>query len=89
MDFISIFTKKTNMKTLNIIISDNDFISYAFQSDKITFSEIAEKIKKRTIRKALYKCQSISDSVSLSNLTMEEINQEINEVRKKNAKNNN
>lgn len=76
------------MRTINISISDNDFLSYGFNSKNLSFSEIEDIIKKRTIREALYSCQKIADKEGLSKMTLEEINKEIKAVREKNAKNN-
>lgn len=77
------------MKKISISISDQDYTGYGFDSDNLTFSEMEEKIKKKTIRDALYKCQKIAEEKGLSNMTMDDIKEEINAVRANNAKNNN
>lgn len=76
------------MKTLNVQISEIEFLDYELNSENISFSELKEKIKKKTIREALYSGQKIAEEVGLSEMTLEDINEEINYVRNKNAKNN-
>ena len=76
------------MRTINISISDNDYMNYGLSSENLSFSELEARIKKRTIREALYSCQQIADKEGLSKMSLEEINKEIEAVREKNAKNN-
>ena len=76
------------MKTLNIQISENEFLDYELNSECMSFSELKEKIKKKTMREALYSSQKIAEGLGLSEMTLEDINEEINYVRNKNAKNN-
>lgn len=76
------------MKTLNVQISEIEFLDYELNSENISFSELKEKIKKKTIREALYSSQKIAEEGGLSEMTLEDINEEITYVRNKNAKNN-
>ncbi len=76
------------MKTLNVQISEFEFLDYELNSENISFLELKEKIKKKTMREALYNSQKIAEEVGLSEMTLEDINEEITYVRNKNAKNN-
>jgi len=77
------------MRTLNVSISDKDFNYYGLNPAIKSFNEIADRIRKITIREALYNCQQTAQEVGLSELSMEEIDKEIKAVRRKNAKGNN
>jgi len=66
------------MKTLNVQISEDDFLNYELDSEKLTFSNLKEKIERKTIREALYSCQKVAEEVGLSEMTLEDINEEIN-----------
>lgn len=74
------------MKTITVSISENEFQSFGFKSDSIVFKELLEKISTELARKALARCHKIAKETGLSEMTLEEINAEIKEVRK-NAKN--
>ncbi len=76
------------MRTIQISISENDFMNYAFNSHKLSFSELENRIRKKTIRDALYKCHEIAGKEGLSKMTLEDINREILSVRENDAKNN-
>ncbi|MBP6740296.1 MAG: hypothetical protein KA146_09900 [Leptospiraceae bacterium] len=74
------------MKTITVSISENEFQNFGFKSDTIAFKELLEKISTELARKALARCHQIAKETGLSEMTLEEINAEIKEVRK-NAKN--
>lgn len=73
------------MKTLNIAISENDFYKYGFLTERLSFEELIEKINIELARQALTRAQEIAEQTGLSQMTLEEINAEIQAVR--NAKN--
>lgn len=85
---LSLLKRVLKMKTLNIQISENEFLDYELNSENMSFSELKEKIKKKTIREALYSSQKIAEELGISDMTLEDINEEINYVRNRNAKNN-
>jgi Glu-tRNA(Gln) amidotransferase subunit E-like FAD-binding protein len=74
------------MKTITVSISENEFQNFGFKSDSIAFKELLEKISTELARKALARCHQIAKETGLSEMTLDEINAEIKEVRK-NAKN--
>ena len=76
------------MRTLNISISDKEYHKFGIQNDNLDFSDIIELVSKELTRKNLNKCLELADKYGLSKMTMDEISNEIKEVRS-NAKNRN
>ncbi len=76
------------MRTLNISISDKEYRKFGIQNDNLDFSDIIELVSKELTRKNLNKCLELADKYGLSKMTMDEISNEIKEVRS-NAKNRN
>lgn len=70
------------MKTLNINISDTEFENYGFQSTNLNFNELLKVINKDLFLKKLNENIEISEKYGLSELTLEDINEEIKEVRR-------
>jgi hypothetical protein len=73
------------MRTLTVSINEAEYLKLGLKDDKISFSELKEKISIEYARAALAKCHKISRETGLVNMTMDEINAEIQAVRK-NAK---
>ncbi|PWK26762.1 hypothetical protein LV89_02271 [Arcicella aurantiaca] len=76
------------MRTLNVSISDIEFNKFGLKQDKLTFSDFVELISKELTRQNLNKCLELADRYGLSQLTMDEITNEVKAVRR-NAKNRN
>ena len=74
------------MVTLSVSIEESDFLKLGLKENKISFSDLREKISIEYARTALAKCQEIAEETGLSDMTMDEINAEIRAVRD-NAKN--
>ncbi|MBA2561383.1 MAG: hypothetical protein H0V14_00460 [Chitinophagaceae bacterium] len=74
------------MKNLTVTINDFEYEKLGFTTDNVPFDELKEKISIEYAREALIKCNQIAKQTGLSQLTLDEINAEINAVR--NAKNN-
>lgn len=66
-------------------MSETDFQKYNLGGAEIKFVDLVEKISREYARKAVLECNQIAEQVGLSNMTMDEIDAEINAVR--NAKN--
>ncbi len=73
------------MKNLTVTINDFEYEKLGFTTDSVAFDELKEKISIEYAREALIKCNQIARQTGLSQLTLDEINTEINAVR--NAKN--
>ena len=74
------------MKTLTVPINEIDYKKLGFNTKKIPFSKLKEKISIEIAQQAILKCQAIAQETGLSKMTLKEINDEIKAVRK-NAKN--
>jgi hypothetical protein len=74
------------MRTLTVSINEAEYLKLGLKDDKISFSELKEKISIEYARAALGKCHKIAGETGLANMTMDEIDAEIQAVRK-NAKN--
>lgn len=74
------------MRTIQIKLSETDFLKYNFGSKEVKFTDLVDLISDEYAKKALLKCNSIANEAGLSKLTMDEINAEIKAYR--NAKNN-
>ena len=80
------------MKTLSINISENDLKNYGFGEEPVSFKEIEKKIRSAFIKQTLKKCREEALDEGLSEMSLDEINREIegarNEMREKDAQNN-
>ncbi len=70
------------MKTLNVSISDNEYKLYGIKKDKLTFSDIINIVSKALAKQKLDKSAAIAKQAGLSEMTMDEINEEIKATRK-------
>jgi hypothetical protein len=76
------------MRTLNVSISDIEYSKFGIKNDTLTFSDFIDLVSKELTRQNLNKCLELADKYGLSEMTMDEINNEVKAVRK-NAKNRN
>jgi hypothetical protein len=76
------------MKTLNIDISEIEYNKFGLKSENLNFADFVELISRQIVRQNLNKCVELSEKYGLSSMTIDEISEEINEVRR-NAKNSN
>ena len=74
------------MRTLTVSIDETEYLKLGIKDNKISFSELKDKIGIDYARTALTKCHKIAQETGLANITMDENNAEIQAVRK-NAKN--
>lgn len=76
------------MRTLNVSISDAEYNKFGIKSDNLNFTEFIDLVSKELTRQNLNKCLELADKYELSKMTIDEISNEVNAVRK-NAKNRN
>lgn len=76
------------MRTLNISISDNEFHKFGLKQNNLTFSDLIKLIRKELMRENLNKCIELAEKYGLSNMTLDQISEEVKAVRR-NAKSNN
>lgn len=69
------------MKTLQISISDIEFNNFGLKEQNLAFSDLLELVSKELTKQNLIKCVELADKYGLSNLTMEEITNEVKAVR--------
>lgn len=69
------------MRTLTVSIDDADFTRLGLRKERVSFSELKEKLSIEYAREALAKCQEIAGDVGLANMTLDEIDAEIRAAR--------
>jgi hypothetical protein len=69
------------MRTLNIAISDLEYEKFGIKADQLSFSEIVEMISRELSRQHLNKTVELSERFGLSNMSMDEISEEVKAVR--------
>jgi hypothetical protein len=75
------------MRTLQVKFSEAEFRKYSLKDEQIIdFAVLKERINLEQAKNALSECNSIAKIAGLSEMTLDEINAEICEVR--NAQNN-
>lgn len=72
----------TNMRTLNISISELEYEKFNFKTDKFSFSDLVDMISRELARQNLRKATELSEQAGLSKMSMDEILNEIKSVRK-------
>lgn len=71
----------SNMRTIQVRVSETDFQKYDLGSEAIKFTDLVELISREYARQALLECNEIAEQVGLSKMTMDEIDAEIKAVR--------
>lgn len=69
------------MKTLTINITDTEFENYGFQNTNLNFSDFLKLINKEIFINKLDNSILLAEKYGLSELSIEDINKEIMEVR--------
>jgi hypothetical protein len=76
------------MRTLNISISDIEYDKFGIKSENLTFTDFIDMVTKELIKQNLDKCIELAEKYGLSEMTMDEITDEVKSVRQ-NAKSRN
>ena len=76
------------MRTLNVSISDIEYNKFGLKDEKLTFTDFIDIVAKELMRQNLNKSLELANKHGISKMTMSEITDEVNAVRK-NAKNRN
>lgn len=69
------------MKLLNVNIDDLEYAKLGLTSDTISFRDLKEKMSIDYAKEALLQCNNLAAENGLSQLSLEDINAEINAVR--------
>lgn len=70
------------MRTINISISDLEFEKFGLKSNELAFSDFLDLVSLELSRQTLSRCVSLAEKFGLSNLTMEEITNEVKSARR-------
>ena len=76
------------MRTLNISVSESEYEKFGLKKENISFSELLDILEREIARKNLREAVKLGKKYGFSNVTMEEIDKEIKEIRA-NAKSDN
>ena len=74
------------MKTLNVTISDIEYGMFGITSEQLNFTDFVELVSQQLMRQNLNRCVELAEKYGLSQMTMEEITNEVRAVRRE-AKN--
>ena len=74
------------MKTLSIAISDIEYSKFGIPGEQLKFTDFVDIIGKELMRQNFNRSVVLAEKYGLSSMTMEDITNEVNAVRK-NAKN--
>ncbi len=73
------------MKTLSISIPEVEFEKLGIKNDNLTYAEFIKLIRRQEAAQALNECVALAEKYGLSNMTMEEIDEEVKAVRNANS----
>ena len=73
------------MRTLNVSISEIEFNKFGLKQEQLSFTDFIELVSRELMRQNLNKCVELANKYGLSDMTMDEISNEVKAVRK-NAK---
>ena len=73
------------MRTISIDISDLEFQKFGLKADKLSFSAFLDIISREISRQNLAKTVELAERYGLSNMTMNEISNEVKAVRNNKA----
>lgn len=69
------------MRTLNISVSEMEYNKFGLK-ENLSFSEFIDLVERELARENLHECVKLGEKYGLSNMTMEEIDEEIKAVRR-------
>ena len=75
------------MKVLNIAISDIEYNKFDIPNEQLSFTDFIDIISKELMRQNFNRCVASAEKYGLSSMTMEDISNEVQAVRR-NAKSN-
>mgnify|MGYP000689429808 CR=1 FL=1 len=70
------------MKTVQLLVNDKDYLKYGFSNNRMTLSKFREKIEIELFQKSIKKSLKIAKETGLSEMSLKDINTEIEKVRK-------
>jgi hypothetical protein len=76
------------MRTLKISISDLEYNKFGIPNDQLSFTDLIDLVSRELSRQTLNNSVKLAEKLGLSKLSMDDITNEVKDVRK-NAKDNN
>jgi len=73
------------MRTLNVSISDLDYKKFGIRKDNLSFPDFLDLVNRKMAQETLKECVKLAEKYGLSEITMDEIDEEVKAVRE-NAK---
>ncbi len=73
------------MRTISINISDLEAQKFGVKADKLSFSDLINIVSRELTRQNLARTVELAERYGLSNMTMDEISEEVKVVRDRNA----
>ena len=73
------------MRTISIDISDLEFQKFGLKADRLSFSAFVDIVSRELSRQNLAKTVELAERYGLSNMTMDDISNEVKAVRNNNA----
>ena len=73
------------MRTISIDISDLEFQKFGLKADRLSFSDFVDIVSRELSRQNLAKTVELAERYGLSNMTRDEISNEVKAVRNNNA----
>ncbi|MCH8317178.1 MAG: hypothetical protein IIA88_01565 [Bacteroidetes bacterium] len=70
------------MKTVQLLVNEEDYLKYGFSNNSMKLSEFREKIEIELFQKSINKSLKIAKETGLSEMSLKDINAEIEKVRK-------
>ena len=70
------------MITLNVSISDNEYKQYGLKNNQLTFADILDIANREMARQTLTECVQLAEKYGLSEMTMDEITEEVKAARR-------
>ncbi len=74
--------RKTDMKTLNIAISDIEYSKFSIPSEQLSFSVFIDIVGKELMRQNFSRTVALAEKYGLSSMTMDDITNEVKALRK-------
>ncbi|MBW8050366.1 MAG: hypothetical protein FVQ77_08530 [Cytophagales bacterium] len=70
------------MKTIQLLVNEEDYLKYGLRNNTMTLSEFRDKIEIEIFQKSIEKSLKIAKETGLSEMSLKDINAEIEEVKK-------
>ncbi len=70
------------MRILNIAISDLEYSNFGIKGENLNFTDFIDLVSKELSRQNLNKCVELAEKYGLSKMSMDEITNEVNAVRR-------